>query len=559
MVCFGSYCFSFKSTAEDEEEDEEEEEQDEEDEEDSEEDDEEEDEEGDLDVGCAPTLKRRKIANYWSLKLSLNSGRYPEYKGTEGPCSLMDPASFDAYDFVHCLWPTALCDVIVQETNRYARDRMYAKWVDIHGEGELWTFFAIVILMGIHRLPAISDYWSKDWLLGVTCVSKLMSSHRFWAIWSNLHVVNNAFLSPGDGVGRKLKPVLDTLSDTFLSHYDPGQELSIDEAMCKYKGRVKGKVHMPKKPIKRGFKIWCCCCCCCGYLCTFQVYDGKPVDPCTGKQTSEKGMVKRVVKDLLVPFGGLNHVVYCDNYFTSGPLIDELAEEGIHFAGTIKQSSSGFPSNLKEVDLPKGSYASEMVGDICYSVFHDRKVVSFATNAFPAHMTGKVARVQSDGVLRSQSVPPVLPAYNKFMGAVDRLSQYKKTYGFDRKSKRYWLRLFFQFLDYAVNNAYFLYQRNCKHFKVKAKELKEFRLDLVRQILHRSGKMCRYRQAPSLSAHNIEWGPSTCRIKRLQDMGMSRGRCQHSIHTKKKPKYTSYGCSFCRVRLCIDCFTAYHQ
>ena len=49
------------------------------------------------------------------------------------------------------------------------------------------------------------------------------------------------------------------------------QELSVDEAMIKYKGHIRGKVIMPNKPIKAGFKVWCCCCCCCGYLCTFQV------------------------------------------------------------------------------------------------------------------------------------------------------------------------------------------------------------------------------------------------------------------------------------------------
>lgn len=472
----------------------------------------------------------------------------------------MDPASHGAHDFLQLLWPTALCEVIIEETNRYARDRMYAKWVDIDGEGELWTFFAVIILMGIHRLPEIGDYWSTDWLLGVFSVQHLMSSHRFWAIWSNLHVVDNAKVSPSDGVGRKLKPVLDTLSSTFLCSYSPGQELSVDEAMCKYKGRVRGKVRMPKKPIKMGFKIWCCCCSCCGYLCSFQVYDGKPTDLVTGKQVTETGMVKRVVKDLLSPFGGLNHVVYCDNYYTSGPLIDELAKDEIYFAGTVQQRASGFPSALKGIQLAKGSYASEMVGDTCYSVFHDRKMVSFATNVFPAGMEGKVARVQSDGVLRYQSVPPVSPAYNKFMGAVDRLSQYKKSYGFDRKSKRYWLRLFFQFLDYAINNAYFLYKHNCRHFKVRAKKLKYFRLDLVRQISHKSGKSCRKRQVPNHSiGGSSDWSPSMCRLKKLKDMGMCRGRCQHSVHSRKKPKYTSYGCMFCRVRLCIDCFTDYHQ
>ena len=122
---------------------------------------------------------------------------------------------------------------------------------------------------------------------------------------------------------------------------------------------------------------------------------------------------------------------------------------------------------MKGIKLPKGSYASERVGDTCYFSFHDRSVVSFVSNAFPERMDDKVARVPPKGrVLKYQHVPPILPAYNKFMGGVDRNSQVRKTYGYNRKSRRYWLRLFFQFFDYAVNNAYIIYRHDCKHYGV---------------------------------------------------------------------------------------------
>ena len=31
-----------------------------------------------------------------------------------------------------------------------------------------------------------------------------------------------------------------------------------------------------------------------------------------------------MVKDLVQPFGGSNHVLYCENYYSSGPLVEEL-------------------------------------------------------------------------------------------------------------------------------------------------------------------------------------------------------------------------------------------
>ena len=98
-------------------------------------------------------------------------------------------------------------------------------------------------------------------------------------------------------------------------------------------------------------------------------------------------------------------------------------------------------------------------------------------------MDTSVARLQPVGVLRFQSVPPLLPAYNKFMGGVDggvdRNDQFRMMYECDKKLRHYWLRLFFQFFDYAVNNAYLLYKYNYIARNIYPKDLLGFRLELV--------------------------------------------------------------------------------
>ena len=86
-----------------------------------------------------------------------------------------------------------------------------------------------------------------------------MSRTRFWQLWSSLHVVDNALIT-SRGLTSKIKPVLDVLERTFFLNYCPGQELSVDEAIIKYMGHARGKVRMPKKPVKIGFKVLCCCC-----------------------------------------------------------------------------------------------------------------------------------------------------------------------------------------------------------------------------------------------------------------------------------------------------------
>ena len=104
------------------------------------------------------------------------------------------------------------------------------------------------------------------------------------------------------------------------------------------------------------------------------------------------------------------------------------------------------------------------------------KIVCFVT--FPEHMDSQVVRVQPEGVLCKQSVPPLWPAYNKFMDGVDRtghimvLTGNQSTFGFASSN----------FL--TMPQTICMYSTSiCKRCKAKPKDLLGFRLELVRQLL----------------------------------------------------------------------------
>lgn len=59
-------------------------------------------------------------------------------------------------------------------------------------------------------------------------------------------MANNDKIVNASDLSSRIKPVLDILSGRFIASYNPGQELSVDEAM-EYKGRKGGKVRMPNK------------------------------------------------------------------------------------------------------------------------------------------------------------------------------------------------------------------------------------------------------------------------------------------------------------------------
>ena len=128
------------------------------------------------DLECAaPTPKCQRLARKEVLEWSLASGIYLQFGGCEGPSQLLDPSENGELAFVQLVWPSSLCELIAVETNRYAQKNNCPKWVDVSTH-EGWIFMGIVVLIRIHRLPQIKEYWSMDILLGVPAVQKILGT-----------------------------------------------------------------------------------------------------------------------------------------------------------------------------------------------------------------------------------------------------------------------------------------------------------------------------------------------------------------------------------------------
>ena len=161
-----------------------------------------------------------------------------------------------------------------------------------------------------------------------------------------LHFVDNSTLSPRgspdyDRLG-KVRPLLEYLQSRFASVYNPGREIAVDEAMIKFLGRSSLKQYLPKKPIKRGIKVWVLGDSATGYFSRLEVYTGKK------GATTETGLGGRVVKGLTEDFQFRWHRCYFDNFFTSKILLCDLLEVGIYGCGTCRTDRKHFPTELKK-------------------------------------------------------------------------------------------------------------------------------------------------------------------------------------------------------------------
>ena len=127
--------------------------------------------------------------------------------------------------------------------------------------------------MGIHRLPQLDMFWDSDEFIGV---EGFKNNHPEAALQNGkqLHLVD-----PGDedanDVLCKVRPLVTLLEDKFANAYIPGKNISVDEGLVKFNGRLSFKQYMPMKPDKFGIKVWMLADADNYYVPRFQIYLGK--------------------------------------------------------------------------------------------------------------------------------------------------------------------------------------------------------------------------------------------------------------------------------------------
>ena len=211
---------------------------------------------------------------------------------------------------------------------------------------EMQAFIGFVILMGVAKLPDLYDYWSTSEVLHSFPVASRIPRKRFLELRRFLHFVDNSTLvgHGEEGYDRlgKIRPVIEAVRQSFLGSYSPHRECAIDEAMVKFKGRSSLKQYLPKKPIKRGFKVWMRADSTNGFVSDLEVYTGR-----SDGTTVDLGA--KVVRKLSNVLQGGYHHLYFDNFFSSLPLFDSLLENGLYACGTFQRDRRGVPETIKAV------------------------------------------------------------------------------------------------------------------------------------------------------------------------------------------------------------------
>lgn len=132
-------------------------------------------------------------------------------------------------------------------------------------------------MQGVIDKPEVKFYWSTREILRTPIFGDTMSRDRFFLLMKFLHFTDND--SPDDQhpypkLG-KLWPVLTRLVDKFQALYTPERDVSVDESLLRFKGRLSWKQFMPLKRARFGLKFFVLCKASSGYISKIMLYTGK--------------------------------------------------------------------------------------------------------------------------------------------------------------------------------------------------------------------------------------------------------------------------------------------
>ena len=141
----------------------------------------------------------------------------------------------------------------------------------------------------------------------------------------------------------KLYPwvVVDHLAAKFQELFTPSANISIDEFLLLFKGRLVWRQYIPLKRSRFGIKIYALCDSETGYTYQFRVYTGA-ADPATDitndlpPDCQTMLSSEQIVIWLMEPLLNKGYNLYTDNYYTSVPLSMYLLSQQTHLSGTIR-------------------------------------------------------------------------------------------------------------------------------------------------------------------------------------------------------------------------------
>ena len=179
---------------------------------------------------------------------------------------------------------------------------------------------------------------------------------------------------PGRDKLFKVRDIVESLVDRFKTVCIPSENISIDEELSLYIGRLSLKQYISSKRARSGLKLFCFCEDS-GYLRNSFVYLGK-----TTINENQNQLERRIGKSGLVTFLlrnllGLGYKLFIDNWYTSEAIFDYLYENKICAVGTVRKNQLKLPNSVTNENLDRGQFPFRRKENMLVVRYQDKKEI----------------------------------------------------------------------------------------------------------------------------------------------------------------------------------------
>lgn len=478
-------------------------------------------------------------------------------------------AQSNELDFFKLFFPDHIIKMIKKETNRYAYttiqklkkanklklNSVWNKWLPVK-ECEIYSFFAIILHMCLIPKPQLKDFWSQNTVIQSSFAPKVMPRDRFLSILSMLHLVDNSKYVPRENINHdrlfKIRPFSDFLSKQCSKFYKPAQNLTVDEGICPFRGRISFRVYMKNKPQKYGMKLYILSDPETGYTLNFEIYSGKEQ-----QDNSICALYDRLLRDYYYK----GHTIYMDRFYTSPLVLKHLWNKQTNAVGTVMSNRKNLPKDLIKQKLLKDEITFARCGPQMFLKWKDTRDVLVMSTVHNADLAPVTVRSKVGPLEKFK--PQVIIDYNKYKTGVDHGDQMIAYYPFNRKTMKWWKKMFFHLFMVSTVNSFILHKKT-QNVKNENLRLRNFMINLASQLANQSDSYPRFNEV-SNSENRLKGRHFISKIPPTLSKAHPRRVCKVCAEKAKRStgnrgrKETSYYCSSCNKPLCVDeCFEIYH-
>ena len=366
---------------------------------------------------------------------------------------------------------------------------------------------------------------------------------------------------------------------------------SIDEAMCRFFGRLFGKAFMPNKRDRYGQKWFAICCGVTGFMISYIIYIGSStplsIDP-TGY-----GFTTDVCLDLvqrLEDTGAIDSTkhwhqttVFFDNYYSSVYLFGKLGAKGIGAVGTVQNRRVGIPGFAWDmIGKDRGSLSYVVSNGLGVYVWADNKIVGVLTNVAlggqldsakrwlkgscpaEAEKCGTIVRALASGKDWTEAWitrPVAVAYYNSGMGGVDLNDFIRKLLGIPRKHQSWRQTIFEHHLGLWVANSWILWttfqaMSGSDDCMTSSEAMLMIGTALCMEAMKRE-KRAREKNRESKKKLVGKWTDRkdcTPTFGQVAELKESRAQC-HKCGEHQVRRTVRYGCNLCKNIFCWTCIS----